>query len=159
MKEESVKLFMKTSIAVLLTFALASVAQAREIVTMSYQELYDKADLVIIAKPLATQDTTEQTVLPGIGPALHVVGVSSELDISVVMKGQQGLKKCVLHHYRLANPQQPLKNGPMLVSFDPKQDNRFLLFLRRETDGRYAPVAGQTDPATISVVKIEGVAR
>jgi len=40
-------------------------------------------------------------------------------------------------------------NGPGLVSFDagpvPKS---YLMFLVRESDGRFAPVAQQTDPRT-----------
>jgi hypothetical protein len=36
-------------------------------------------------------------------------------------------------------------DGPTFISFDPKQNQRFRLFLIREHDGRYAPVAGQLD--------------
>jgi hypothetical protein len=52
-----------------------------------------------------------------------------------------------------------MKNGPNLATFDPGQHHRFLLFLRREADGRYCPVSGQTDPTLFSVVKLEGVAQ
>jgi len=125
----------------------------------SYQELYDQADLVVIAKPISTQDTTEAAVLPNIAPDVHVVGLSTEFEISVVMKGDKSLKKCVLHHYRLANPKELMMNGPMLAAFDPKQYTRYLIFLHREDDGRYSPVSGQTDPATFSVLKLEGAAQ
>ena len=149
------------SFAVLLTVGLASLAQARELESQSYQELYAKADLVVIAKPISTKDTTEQAVLPKIGPPLQVVGLSTEFDIALVMKGDKSLKKLVLHHYRLADPDAEMKmaNGPMLASFDPTQGACFLLFLHREADGRYAPVSGQTDPASCSVQKLRGVPR
>ena len=65
----------------------------------------------------------------------------------------------MLRHYRLADPKQPMINGPNLASFDPKQNARFLLFLHRETDGRYSPVSGQTDPTLFSVLRLEGVAQ
>jgi hypothetical protein len=147
----------------LLIFSTICVAQARLMTPWSYQELYDKADLVIIAKPISTQDTAEKTTLPNIAPDVHVVGLSTEFEISVVMKGDKNLKKITLHHYRLADPNEQFDNGPNLVSFDlPKNQSistRFLLFLRLEKDGRYAPVSGRTDPALFSVLKLGGIAR
>ena len=142
----------------LTVITLALLAQARSMRTWTYQELYDQADLVVVAKPISTQNTSEKAVLPNISPDVHVVGLSTQFDISVVMKGDKNLRKCVLHHYRLANPKEMLDNGPMLASFDPKQHTRFLLFLHREADGRYAPVSGQTDPILFSVQRLEGAA-
>ena len=150
---------MKRIITGLLILTAALLAQARGMRSWSYQELYDQADLVVIAKPISTQDTAEKAVLPNFSPDLHVVGLSTAFDISVVMKGDKSLKKCVLHHYRLANPKEMRDNGPMLASFDPKQHTRFLLFLHREADGRYSPVSGQTDPTLFSVQKLEGAAQ
>jgi hypothetical protein len=150
---------MKRFIAVLLILATALLAQARLMKSWSYQELYDQSDLVVIAKPISTQDTTEKATLPNISPDVHVVGLSTEFDISLVMKGDKSAKKATLHHYRLADPKQLMINGPSLASFDSKQHTRYLLFLHREADGRYSPVSGQTDPALFSVVKLEGVAQ
>ena len=149
---------MKRSIAVLLILATALLAQARTMKSWSYQELYDQSDLVVIAKPVSTQDTTEKSPLPNIS-SVQVVGLSTEFDISLVMKGDKSAKKATLHHYRLADPKQLMINGPHLASFDSKQHPRYLLFLHREADGRYSPVSGQTDPALFSVVKLEGVAQ
>ena len=125
----------------------------------SYQELYDQSDLVVIAKPISTQDTTEKATLPNISPDVHVIGLSTEFDISLVMKGDNISKKTTLHHFLLADPKQLMINGPRLASFDPKQHTRYLLFLHREADGRYSPVSGQTDPASVSIVKLEGIAQ
>src|SRR5436190_11682875 len=144
---------MKATIAVLLAVLVASLAQARLMRTWTYRELYDQADVVVIAKPTATQDTEERATLPNIAPDVHVVGLSTEFEISVVMKGEKDLKKTTLHHYRLVDPKQMLLNGPMLASFEPNQQTRYLLFLHREADGRYSPVSGQTDPALFSVLK------
>jgi hypothetical protein len=149
---------MKRIIAVFLILATALVAQARLIKGWSYQQLYDQSDLVVIAKPISTQTTTETATLPDIRPDIHVIGLSTEFNISVVVKGDKSVKQVTLHHYRLAVPEQGTMNGPSLAAFDPKQNTRFLLFLHREADGRYSPVSGQTDPVLFSVVKLEGIA-
>ena len=146
---------MKTIITTLLLLAGAFLAPARLINSWSHQQLYDQADLVIIAKPISTQESGEKAVLPNISPDVYVDGLSTQFDIDVVMKGEKSLKKCVLHHFRLTNPKEIMKNAPNLASFDPRQHNCFLLFLHREADGRYAPVSGQTDPALSSVQKLE----
>jgi hypothetical protein len=149
---------MKRIIAGFLILTTVLSAQARLMRSWSYKELYDTADLVLVAKPISTQDTTEKAVLPNISPEVKVVGVSTDFEISVVMKGDKNIKKTTLHHYRLAEP-RPLINGPTLVSFDPKGITHFLLFLHREPDGRYSPVSGQTDPGLFSVLKLEGAAQ
>ena len=43
-------------------------------------------------------------------------------------------------------------------SFDPKKHESSLLFLKKEADGRYAPVCGQNDPGLFSVLRLEGIA-
>jgi hypothetical protein len=149
---------MKTITIAILMLATTFLAQARLVRLWPSQELFDQADLVVIAKPVATQDTSEQAVLPDITPDVHVVGLSTDFDVSVVMKGDKSTKKLVLHHYRLANPKELMLDGPSLASFDSKAHSQFLLFLHRESDGRYSPVSGQTDPAIFSILKV-GVAQ
>jgi hypothetical protein len=150
---------MKTILTGFLLLTIASFSQARLMKAWSYQELNDQADLVVIATPTLTQDTSEQTVLPNIGPDVHVIGLSTDFEVSLVMKGDKSLKKVILHHYRLANPKEQMNNGPNLASFDPKQNTHFLLFLHRETDGRYSPVSGQTDPTLFSIIRLNGIAK
>ena len=149
---------MKKIITGFLILTAAILTQARIMRTWTYQELYDQADLVVIAKPTSTQETTEKAVLPDLRPDVNALGLSTEFEISVVLKGDKSLKKVTLHHYRLANTKLYYINGPILVSFDPTQDTRFLLFLHREADGRYSAVSGQTDP-WFSVKKLEGGAQ
>jgi len=146
---------MKTTFTVLLTVAVALLAHGRPSRAWSFQELTDQADLVVIAKPISTTNTTEHWVLPNTSPGVRVIGVNTEFEVLVALKGDKSLKTLVLHHCRLANPEEHLFNGPSLVSFDPKQPNRFLLFLHKDPDGRYSPVSGQTDPARDSVYKLE----
>jgi hypothetical protein len=146
----------------LLILTAAFLAEARITKLWTYQELHDQADIVVIAKHTATKDTTEQAVLPNIAPDVHVIGLSSDFDIEVVLKGDSSLKKLTLHHYRLVPlpPDQMMDNGPDLVSFDSDHYNtRYLLFLRRESDGRYAPVSGQTDPRYVSILRLDGNVR
>lgn len=129
----------------------------RAVRVVSYQELFDKSDLVAIATPTApTSDTTEQLMLPGmlskdsegrLTPAA-CIGVETPFSVSVILKGDREIRKFTLHHGRLPESQM-LKNGPILVSFDPTDRRRsgsFLLFLVKEQDGRFAPTGGQTDP-------------
>src|SRR5690348_16734638 len=127
-------------------------ASARLVRIWSYQELLDKADLVVLATPAATNDTPEHIDLPGF-PGEHVVGVETRFLVSAVLKGDSTQKQLVLHHYRTADgsdvPHVP--NGPGFISFTPAEPpparpRTYLLFLTREVDGRYAPVVGQADP-------------
>jgi hypothetical protein len=79
--------------------------------------------------------------------------MSSEFEVSIVLKGDKSLKKLVVHHYRLKNPDKLMLNAPNLASFDAKESTRYLLFLQREPDGRYAPF-DQVDPASSAMLKL-----
>ncbi len=91
-------------------------------------------------KPIATKNTEERCQLP---EKFQVAGVETEFEVVSVTKGDETLKKFVLHHYRLV---RGAINGPFLVSFDPQRRQEYVLHLRKEPDGRYAAVNGQTDP-------------
>jgi hypothetical protein len=132
---------------------------ARIIRHWSIQELFDKSDLVVIATPAATGDTREQIDLPGIKQVtpdnktigVPAIGVETRFRIAGVLKGDKRLKEFTLHHYREKDLSGTAFNGPNLLFFDPGEKGQFLVFLRREADGRYAPTSGQTDPALYSV--------
>ena len=141
--------------ACLILGATTSIAGARGINVRSYQELDKMSEIIVVAKPVATRDTEEKTILPFISPDIPVVGLSSEFEIIANLKGDKSLKELVVHHYRLANPDRPMLNGPCLASFDPKDSTRYLLFLQREPDGRYAPF-DQVDPVWTSILKLSG---
>jgi hypothetical protein len=119
--------------------------------------MFDKADLVVIGKPLSSKDTGERTMLPG-GGDIHVIGINTEFETRVALKGDKNVKTFVLHHYRIdsALERVPILDGPVLASFDPKEHNAYLLFLIKEPDGRYAPASGQVDPAEFSILKLGG---
>jgi hypothetical protein len=133
-------------------------APGRLVPSVRYQGMYDRADLVAIGKPSGTRDTKERGGLPGGPTGWLVVGLSTEFDISLVLKGERDLKRCILHHYRQSDPGQLLRDGPHFISFAQKGSKPFLLFLKRESDGRFAPVSGQEDPALFSVLELTGEA-
>ena len=153
--------FMKKIITVFLLLTTVFLAQARVIAHWwSHQEVYDKADIVVVAKPTAMHETSEKTGLPDCSNC-EVIGLYTDFDISLVMKGDTNLTKLTLHHYReVPRPPNVVEIGaPHLASFDPKSPTSYLLFLHRDSDGRYSPVSGQTDPTMFSIFSLGGHAR
>jgi len=128
-------------------------ADARFIAARPFEEMEKTADTIVVAKPVSTKDTDEQTNLSSFKPPVPVVGLSSEFEVGLVLKGDSSLKKLVVHHYRRAG--HPEWNEFNLASFDPKDSTNYLLFLKREADGRYAPL-DQIDPASTSILKLGG---
>ncbi len=136
------------------------IAMARAVQIWSYQELLNKAGLVVIATPTASNDTQEHINLPGFD-GQRVIGVETRFAVSVVLKGDKALKDFVLHHYRPAPDGMVVPNGPTFVSFavskKPADPGRtYILFLLREADGHYAPVVGQADPG-LGIMEFQGV--
>jgi hypothetical protein len=125
----------------------ASVVPARIVRLWSDQELFDESDLVVLATCTATKARDEQTGLPGF-PGQRVVRLETQFQISAVLKGDRGLKNLALEHYKLPEGANvaSVPNGPTFISFVPAT-RTYLLFLRRQGEGPYAPVVGQTDPA------------
>lgn len=138
---------------------------ARLIAMLSYGELLNRSDLVVIATPSGqTTDTKEASFLPGIirqdsqgrQSKIATIGVETPFKASVILKGEQSVGHFVLHHYRETVAENSM-NGPNLLQFDPSQVAKrrsYLMFLIRESDGRYAPTGGQTDPGLNSVASI-----
>ena len=149
---------MKGCLPMLLLLALPAFVSGRLMYGWSYEEMFEQADLVVIAKPVATKETAETNTLPDIRPDIKVIGLATEFEVRTVMKGNV-TNRFVLHHYRFAETHEAMPMDPHLVSFDAAKQNCFLLLLTRESDGRYAPVSGQTDPGVFSVLKLEGFAR
>ncbi len=157
MKTKQFGLCRALACAIILTIPLA--AFGRLVKSWSYQEMFDQADLVVVAKPVSTKDTAEKAVLPDITPDVPFVGIETKFDVQLVMKGGKDVRRFTLHHYRLEHPTTILGDGPALAAFDPNDNHKYLLFLKKEADGRYVPVAGQTDPAIFCVIKLEGMAQ
>jgi len=139
----------------LILMAAAFVADARLIYLQPIRELEKEMDVIAVAKPVSTKDTDERTnFLYFNRPA--IVGLSSEFQVLFILKGDANLKKLVVHHYRLAETNRPIFfDGPTFISLDTTNEPRYLLFLKREPDGRYAPF-DQIDPSVTSMFKLNG---
>jgi hypothetical protein len=153
-------------VTAILFCAIPNQSQARLMEVLSYQEMLEKSDLVVIATPKSkTTDTKEQAFLPNIvqqdkdGKQSKVksIGVETVFVVSAVLKGDKKVKQFTLHHYREAQSGVS-EGGPTLVFFDPSDTlhlSSYLLFLVREPDGRYAPTGGQTDPGHKAINELQ----
>jgi len=133
---------MKLFLALLALFAVAVPCDARLHPSWSYEKMTEGAGLIVVATPTETNDTAK-TFFPGLD--VPAVGIETEFKVLAVLKGDKKLKDFVLYHLR-EDSQGPVDNGPQTVSFDPKRQRRYLLFLKREADGRCVSVTGQVDP-------------
>lgn len=148
---------MKSFLLFLLLFPLTvTVPQplvARPTQNWTDQEIFEKADLVVIANVISSRVTDERSTLPDIEPPVKVIGVETEFETCVVLKGPKEVSKLRLHHYKT---DEEFTNGPILIEIPLGRRHTYLLFLVKESDGRYAPATGQTDPATSSVLQLRG---
>ena len=142
----------------MIALTMVGTSTARITPTWTYQQMYDKADLVVIAYGVSTRDTSERTTLNDVEPHVPVIGVVSEFKTNLVLKGPRDTGTFQLHHYRFASAHDQLAaNSPDLIRLS-EAHLPFLMFLLKEPDGRYAPVTGQTDPASHSVIELKGAA-
>jgi hypothetical protein len=130
-------------------------SEARLSPSLTYEQLRNKSDLVVIATPVENSKiTTEHFELPDI--KVKVVGVETKMRVATTLKGVS-TKEITLHHYGLPDPKAPQINGPQLAFFnatDVNQRHSLLLFLIKEKDGRYAPAGGQTDPRGMAISEL-----
>ncbi len=140
--------------------------QAHVMSIIPFSEMFEKADLVVIARPLTkTTDTAEQAKFDdlvevdgsGKQSAVMAIGVETTFHVLEVVKGPKSLTRFVLHHYREAPHSGDAFDGPDTVVFDPANPRRrdILLFLVKEKDGRYGPYGGQTDPSDRSIFALD----
>ena len=148
---------MKSLLCFIILLAISPSGVARSFKLWSDQELFEAADLVVIARPLTSVDAPEKKGVPG-KPPFPVTAVSTEFQVQEVKKGQRGIRRFILHHYRMDSA-GVVANGPNLISFNLSENPPYLLFLKKEADGRYAPVSGQTDLAMDSVRKVSDPVR
>jgi hypothetical protein len=129
-------------------------ANARLFLYMPYDKLTAQADLIVIATPTGVRDTQVKTTLPDIVRSsgndvphpISAVGMETTFEVLTVLKGDANIKNLVFYHLRESDPPKEQFSGPGLVAFDPNEKKRFLLFLKRDPDGRYSALTGQADP-------------
>ena len=144
------KCIFRLALTTVFLLGFAGIVTARLVRIWTYQELVEKSDLVVLASPVATNDTAEHINHPDF-VGQPVIGVETRFAVAAVLKGDSALKEFTFHHYRTGTDGVIVPNGPMLVCFDPVErttfrQRTFILFLHREADGRYASVVGQSDP-------------
>jgi len=150
------KRFVAITAAVLGT--AASCVWAYLLPSYSYEDMFAKSDLVVIAKPVASRDTGERKLDRHVNPPVPVASVITQCDALYVLKGPK-LKRFKLHHYRDVSRHDPnvvVIGAPTGIRFDPSKNARYLMFLVRDAVGLFAPFAGQTDVELISVQEIVG---
>ncbi|HEV7405851.1 MAG TPA: hypothetical protein VGO11_23100 [Chthoniobacteraceae bacterium] len=145
---------MKALLLLVLVGLVGGVSLGRPVRIWSHQEMLEKADLVLIAKPLSTKETGEISGGNGGWPAM--VGIATTFEVVAVLKGDKALKQVTLSHYRLrkASDEVEFIDGPALLKLDLKEGRAYLLYLHRDTDERYTPLSGQIDPGS-SILKLE----
>jgi hypothetical protein len=148
---------MRTYIALTLLLMLPFPSSAWISTRWTYQAMYEKADLIVIAKPLSISQSDEMTSLPNVGPKMRFFELNTAFAVSIALKGTTP-KKLELRHVKLANPEQFALAGPSLVQFDPAQRHSYLMFLSLDPGGSYSPVTGQTDAAA-AIIKLKGSAQ
>jgi hypothetical protein len=126
---------------------------ARPVRMFDYNRMTAEADLVAIATPVETKKLKEKADLPGVrwnNQPIRVLGLETTFEVSVCFKGKLSTNKkprIILHHYRLMEPKMAeVPNAVQLLQFKPGDRSQYLMFLKREENGRYAPFNGQTDP-------------
>jgi hypothetical protein len=139
---------------------------------LSYDELFAKSDLIVIAEPItATADTAERTVFPdldeisGNGPSRPspAIGVETVFRVCRVLKGAAGTTQFTLHHLRRVpvGANTIVLDGPPAWRFEKTEGycegGGYLMFLVREPDGRYAPYEGSAFASGRVIFKLSEV--
>ena len=155
---------MKNFLWIVLVLILQVPLQARFMRLLSYSDRKNEADLIVIAMPVAIDETTEKRVYAKRVAELNQststlskdfieIGVETKFQVLSVLKGDAELKNFILHHYREAE-YFVIESGPNLVDFRDSLRRPFLLYLKREDKNRYVAVSGQDDPDR-SIFKLE----
>ncbi|WP_020470537.1 hypothetical protein [Zavarzinella formosa] len=151
-------------VPMLLIGIFASTASGRLIPGWPYERLFKEADLVVIAVPVSEKKTNDRFGEPQEEHLqLKVEGVQTKFEVRHILKGKADGKHIKMLHFQFAKPEKNeivvIEDGPMFVAIRLKgltvQENKdtlylpppeYLLFLRRQKDGRYEPVSGRYDP-------------
>lgn len=160
------------AVLILVSISTACHASIRTI-GLDYGSLTEKADLVVIARPIKVHEPGEITNLPSTQKDYKMIGMETTFSVSAILKGTLSQKNLILHHYRLqdltskdlhAEGFQILTSAekPLFVRFDiPAEDEypkyEYLLFLKKEKDDIFVPVSGQVN-AAISIKRLPDLA-
>ena len=147
---------MKTILTILLLIS-TPLSYGRYLPELDYSVLTTRADLIIIGAPTKVTLTEESEPvkfddLPHPNATMAKV-TKTEFSVQAILKGTPNGKIVLRHHRIPENVEYGSKdgavfhfNGPRYLSFDPKKNTCYLMFLRRLPNGEYEAVAGQVDP-------------
>ncbi len=143
----------------------AETASARLTESWPYEKLFEKADFVVVATAVASENCSDEfTEHPW---PLEFVGVNTTMQVKHVLKGKIDEKKITVLHFKFGGPKKGIKpedadiifDGPRFIGFRTKGVTikvegtdvhmprpEYMLFLKRLKDGRYEAVSGKIDP-------------
>ena len=144
---------MKRVFTVLLASLCTTACFGRLLPNWSYDLLARKADLIIVATPVAVRDTAPKTEFPKLAGTrldrdrtrVPAIWIETTFERLAVLKGDDPGPQLVLHHLRWPDNSGLISDGPQFVSFETIQKKTYLLFLKKEGD-RWVPLTGQVDP-------------
>ncbi len=120
------------------------------ITILSYQGLFDKSDLVIVARPIQVGFTGESVILARGDNATTTVpslGQEVQLQVDATLKGNYPENNLVLLHW--------FKPKDSKIINDLSRNYRYMFFLRLDKDGRYSPTDGQFVPRFNSIKRLD----
>jgi len=155
---------MKTVPPIIAIFVtIASSAVARPVRYLTYAQLMEESDLVVIVHALETRSAKEGDPIVPVEPVRdYLTPIITKFEVLAVLKGKQDSKNLELCHYKYKPDAPGVLNGPLLAWF-PTRDgdvirhsNRhgvwmvhvptdFMLFLKRDDEGRLTFMTGQID--------------
>lgn len=122
---------------------------------LSTGSMLEQSDLVVIGQFEKTVDVPAMVVPEDLPENIRVRShaVETSFDVLAILKGDTRVRRISLYHYRLIAELAPLTNFQFL-SFGPKkEDEVYLMFLKKLPDGRYTPTGGQVS-LFLSILKL-----
>jgi hypothetical protein len=119
----------------------------------SYDGLFERSDLVVIAAAISTKDLERS-------PDPKLVAQQTSFDVKLALKGKApSANSVIIDHYRLKSGEIEEVDGRTFVAFRTKgpvaplrgdevqlDPPAYLLFLKKVDGNRFEPVSGQYDP-------------
>lgn len=123
-------------------------ASAYLMAELTYSNMFENADVVVIATPIATQNSGAELKLEVNQPKQVtdlIMTVDTEFKVAYTLKGKLSVNTIHLLHLNRKD-KRPFSGsfgavGTFFVDFDAKENRRksFILFLKKRTDGTYCP--------------------
>ena len=135
------------TVAIIACFGHASGSGHQIGYAWTFSELAAKSDVIAVAAWIQTTNTdVRTTITENISPGLPSVELNTDFKVLTVFKGNESLSRITLVHYRLDTDR--LQGGCINCGthLDFGGGPVYLLFLKQDPDGRYAPTSGQVFP-------------